>query len=614
MISGPVCGTSDCAGQEDTVFAVPSDARDARPAGRAAQASRWVVPILVAFAMLPALVVPGFVLRYDSVAVPDQDLQPWMWGGGSAPPRSVPQDAVIAALDNALPGWFLQRALMIGALLLLGFGVVRLLKQATAAAQIAAAAVAIWSVYVYERASIGHWGLLLGVATLPWLLDALHDVRAGSPGAVARAVGWGALGSLVPTAGATQAAATALALLWPGRRARGPCIAALGGILLLQLVWVVPGLANPGSTPPEASEVFALRSEGFAGPVLTALGTGGIWSSAAMPESRHGAASVVAPVLLVLVASLGVRNFRRLPGSVGGPLIVMSLVGLGWAISTALPSLRDDVQAIQALPGGGLLRDAHKWLGPWLIAVALLVGLGVQSATKGAAGEARRQIAVLLVMSPLLLLPDLALGMWGRLTPATYPASWTEVRESLAASSAQGDVVSWPWSAFRAYDWNDRRTVLDPASRFLPRTVVGDGRLLVDGKEGLVVVPSDDPRSKAVGESLLAPDAARRLGALGIGWILVQRDQPASPGFPTRLPDELHRRSVSVVSTPDLELRRLQGVAVAGPTGATLAERATWAIWVGVLGGIAIAGVRQSPRLVRRDRQSGRWGCRGQDL
>ena len=545
----------------------------------------WLLGVWLA--VVATLAWPGFVLNNDSVAVPSQDLLPWMWGAGTAPPRSVPQDAVVAVLDEAIPGWLIQRLLIVGGFVLLGLGVARFLRERSRFEQAAAATFAVFSTFLYERMLMGHWGLLLGLAALPWAMRAAADLRVGRPGSLVRLIGWTLVGSLVPSAGALMTGAVAVVLLWPGLSAdaerhmvsRG---AGLLGVAAVQLVWVIPGIRNPGSGSAATAEVFGLRAEGVAGPLLTALGTGGIWNAAVAPESRIGPMSLIAPGVLLVLAALGRWEVRGLPRPILGALMVTSLLGLVWALLTAAPAAGPLVTWVQSLPGGGLLRDAQKWLAPWVILLSVTAGLGLGRVRERLRGtEAWWPGTVLLLLIPILLLPDLLFGAWGRLSPATYPSEWEQVRTALAKSEAPGDVVSLPWSAFRAYDWNSGRTVLDPAPRYLPRTVVTDSRLLVQEAGELIVVESDDPRSTAVGRALLVDDPTSALSGLGIGWVLWQKDQLATPGYPAELPPALESSSTLVSDGSGLALYRIPGsVDTWAPEGSRFVLLASWASWI----------------------------------
>ncbi len=556
------------------------------------------IPVIAVVAGAVAVVVPwspGFLLHNDSVAVPEQALLPWMWGAGTAPPRSVPQDAVVAVLDSLVPGWLLQRLMVAGALVLLGCGVAHLLKDRSRLERSCAAIVAIWSTYVFERMAMGHWGQLLGVAALPWVLAATADARERVPGAAAKAVAWVALGSLAPSTGALLLAAVVVVVGWPGPRDTRRSAVVLLAALALQLVWIVPGVQHPGSPTAAAADVFGLRSEGLAGPLLTAFTTGGIWSANAAPPTREGVMSVVAAVVLGVAAAAGLGRVRGMRRTVLGPLVVLAAAGFTWALLTAVPSAQGLVLGVESWPGGGLLRDAQKWLAPWLVLLALAAGCGLARMARAVPGvDARWPAATLAVLIPVVLLPDLAFGMWGRLTPVQYPAEWAAVRSLRSASDRPGDVVSWPWSAFRAYGWNDARTSLDPAPRYLPRTVVTDSRLLVQHQDELVVVPSDDPRSIEVGEALMGPDAAGRLADLGVGWLLVQVGQPASPGYPVALPAELEAASTQVLRSATLELRTLSPPAAAPAPGQVLAVLVAWVAWTATLLAAVVALARHS--------------------
>jgi len=85
---------------------------------------------------------------------------------------------------------------------------------------------------------------------------------------------------------------------------------AAGAVLVLSLPWIVAGLLHPagGDSDPAGVAAFAARAEGWGGPLLALLGTGGIWNAGAVPASRG---SVLLPVatLNLLVTAAGVLYF-----------------------------------------------------------------------------------------------------------------------------------------------------------------------------------------------------------------------------------------------------------------------------------------------------------------
>ena len=88
-------------------------------------------------------------------------------------------------------------------------------------------------------------------------------------------------------------------------------------------------------------------------------------------------------------------------------------------------------------------------------------------------------------------------------------------------------MVSFPWTAFRRFDWNAGRTVLDPAPRWFTRTTVVSDDLVIDTRTGPVVVSGDDPRAQEISRALAAGEpVGDLLTGLGVGWALVARGTP----------------------------------------------------------------------------------------
>jgi hypothetical protein len=262
------------------------------------------------------------------------------------------------------------------------------------------------------------------------------------------------------------------------------------------------------------------------------------------------------------------------------PLTLVAALAVLWAVLTGWDLARSPVRWIESLPGGGLLRDGQKWLAPWWLLVSAACGAAAGELRARAAGDSPLRLAGVLTIVPILLLPDLAGGAAGRLSPHEYPADWDEVGAALTAAADDSAVVSLPWSAFRRYAWNGNRVVLDPAPRYLPGEVIGSSDLLVRGSRGGVIsLPSDDPDDGPVAEALASADPVPALQRLGVGWVLVQRDQPAGP-----LGESLAMPGSEVVFEGSwLTLLRLPA---ASPRGAD--PGFPWATWLIV--GIALIG------------------------
>lgn len=494
------------------------------------------VSAAMALAVLAPVLGPGFVLTYDMVFAPQHSFLPDGVGLGTTPARSVPADAVIAAATLLVPGDVVQKLVLAAALVLGPLGAGRLVPTTSTGTRLVAATAYGWTPFVAERLFMGHWPYLLAYACLPWVAAAGFAHRRGEPKSLARLVLWSVPAALTPTGG-LLAAGTALAA--SGR------LRVVPALVLLNAPWWVPSVLRPPTSAPDAVGWFDARAENWGGVVLSVLGTGGFWNADVAPLSRG---VPVVPLLTPAVVALAAAGWpvlvRRIPRGRG--LLALGGVGLVFALAAHLPWGTTALRwLVDTVPGAALLRDAQKWVAWWALPLALGFALAVERA---------RPALPVAILLPVLAMPDLAWGGWGRLTAVDYPADWSAVRDILTHDDHPGDVLALPLGAFRRFAWNGNRTQLDPAPRFLPRTTVIDDTVHVDGNP----VPGEDTRLPAIREALRHNDD---LGALGIGWVLVEHGTPGQvdPGTTEAL-TEVHRG-------PWLSLYRVPGPVTANRAG-----------------------------------------------
>ncbi|PZF93949.1 hypothetical protein [Micromonospora deserti] len=486
------------------------------------------VAAAVAAVVLAPLAGPGYALRYDMVFVPRQALSWEAIAPASALPRAVPQDAVVALASQLVPGWALQRLVLVAILYLAALGAARLVPTERVGVRVVAALGYAWTPYLAERLLIGQWGLLVAYAALPWLVGAALGVRAGRPGALRRLLLAAAACAITPTGGLL--ALVAVAVLLPGRypRAARSTSVALGLTVLLNAPWVVAGLLSSGTgrSDPAGVAAFAARAENWAGPLVALAGTGGIWNGQTTPASRGGSLVPMATAVLLAVAGYGVPLLRRRwPAALAGRFGLLAAGSWLAAAVGVLPGGADLLGWLVAtVPGAGLVRDGQKLLVPYALALAVTGALGAERlADRLAARYDTATGRVLLAgaaLLPVVLLPDLAYGGAGRLRPVDWPADWATVARVTAARP--GEVVSLPFQEYQRYAWNHGQVVIDPAPRYLAVPVLIDDTLRVGG----LAVAGEDPRAARVREVL-----ARRapLAATGARWVLVQRAAGPSP-------------------------------------------------------------------------------------
>jgi hypothetical protein len=257
------------------------------------------------------------------------------------------------------------------------------------------------------------------------------------------------------------------------------------------------------------------------------LGLGGIWDSHSEPASRTTVLAVVTASLVVVAVVCSARELHeRLDLALAW--WILGVGGLLFAlVMTTAPGQAALRVLVAEVPASGLLRDAQKFLVPTALLVALSVGVAADRVVRALrrrlpdAVELRLGLAVLLVVTPLLLLPDGARLVWQTLDPVRVPmSSYAEV-DRITKDSGRA-VAVLPWRAYRRFAWGHGLTSSDPAPRALrARTVVSDD-LQVGGRR----VQGEGALAGRVGEVLDGDGTARDLGALGIGWVVVYPDDP----------------------------------------------------------------------------------------
>jgi hypothetical protein len=518
----------------------------------AARAVHAVPAALAALVMLP-LLRPGYVLSYDMVFVPRQPFTPAMFGLGGTLARAVPSDFAVALAARVLPGDVVQKLVLAGILLAAGYGILRLLRGSPPLARACAATLYVWNPFVYERLVLGHWALLLGYAALPWAVHGALGMRMGDGAAATRktgiALGVAAVGGF--SAGAIVAAVVLLVVAWPAppprpghpapaprqrqRLRQGGLV--LGATLVLNAPWLVPSLLRPSgvSSDPIGVGAFAAGADSALGTLGSLLTLGGTWNADVAPPGRASLAVAAASLALVAVAAAGLTPFRdRMGRAAVAALVAAAGSGLLVAAAPHLPVLRTLVSyAVVHLPGGGILRDSQKYVLPLVLLTALAFGLGAARLVGAAHGRRlRRAAAALALLAPLAVLPALALGAWGRLSPVAYPDEWARARAAVTADPVPGAVVVLPWRLYRAFPWNDGRPTLDPAPRFFDRAVVVNDDLQLADR----TVRGEDPWARRL-DPLMGGGGPLPAALAGhdVRYVLVELTEPGAAAAEQRL-------------------------------------------------------------------------------
>ncbi|MBO1754069.1 hypothetical protein [Allobranchiibius sp. CTAmp26] len=502
---------------------------------------------------------PGYLLFYDMVFVPRLDLSDRTLGVDGSVPRAVPNDLVVALASHVVPGWVVQKALLLLVFVGVGAGVGGLMSSRLGAG--AAALFASWNAYLAERLAIGHWGFLLGYAALPFLVAAASDVHLGRARGRLRLGVWTVVTALTGSTGAILGLIVTLAVLLVPTRSQpsGLRRVRLGreiGWALLVFVfanapWWFPFLfvapsASTGAGDSAGVTAFMSRADTSWGVLGSLLTGGGIWNAGTWTPGRSSAV-VSGVALLVVLGCVGyagwARAWRRSPAYAG--LAVAGVVSLIIAGASAVPGGRQLVTAVVTdLPGGGLLRDSQKFVAVWVLLVAVCAGLLVEKVRDlgrkvGADRTAAVGVGLLVALWPLVVLTGLAWGEGGRWSAVTYPTSYTAVRDRVAALPP-GAVAVFPWTLYRRYAFDHDQVVLDPWQRLLDRRVVVNDDLPLSSQ----VVRGESTDAARITTALeRRTDVRAALQAAGVRYVLVETDQPSDPA--TALPSALRANPVA---------------------------------------------------------------------
>jgi hypothetical protein len=470
------------------------------------------------------LLQPGYLLLRDAVSTPRSYLSDAALGLSDAAPRALPQDFAVALASHVVDGGIAVKVLLIAGLWLAGWGSARLaaavLPDAGVPGQFLAATLAVWNPYVAERLLQGHWSLLVGYGCLPWVAATVLRMRTGTGALwieICALAFWTALAGLTPTGLMLAATVALVCSLTPGPgRPRWMCaVAGVGSAVLAALPWLTAAAVSGSLSPTQADGVpaFAARAEPGLGTLGSLAGLGGIWNSAAVPESRTTLFAVVSVVILLGIVAAGLPVAARIPAAV--PLLVLAAVAVVVpALMATEPGLAAVESMVRALPGLGVVRDAQKWVALAVPGYTLSAAAAVIMLRRWLPGVATAAVCSLALVATL---PDLAWGVGGKVTAVRYPPGWAAVAAMINADPDPVAVLP-AGSSMRQFPWAGEAPVLDPLPRWVRADVLTTGDLAVSGR----LVAGEGGRAREVERLLTTGADHAALARAGVGWLVVE--------------------------------------------------------------------------------------------
>jgi hypothetical protein len=472
----------------------------------------WLLGVVVAVAVMGPALGPGSLLNLDLVLTPDLPVPAGVWGLGPELPRRVPLFVPMAWLGAVLDGALVGKLVMAATVTVAFAGAHRLAAGAAPVARVAAGLVYAAGPFLATRLAVGHLGIAVPAAALPWALPTL--LRPAD--SLRRTLLWSAVLGFGGVNGGILAAFALLVGLVSdrGRRAGGVVLAGLIG----QLPWLVPGVVvMTQSVRPATSAPFDTHLDGPLGLLRLTAGQG-FW----IPDFDVGDGRLVVPIAGAVLLALAAAGHRYLPAAWRGRALAMALVGLAVAAASGLPGVDGLYRDVADTALGAPLREGHRVLPLFLVWLAPAAALGANRL-----GEERDTAALVSLGAALALVGSSLWGFGGQLEPVSLPSEWADARRVVV--DEPGPVLALPWGQYL------RPSVIDGGLVHNPVPFAFGGDVLIPSGRGEDDGPDEraDPRAETAGVAadLLAAGepAGPALAVLGVRWVAVV-DTVGDPG------------------------------------------------------------------------------------
>jgi hypothetical protein len=470
----------------------------------------WAVGIGAGLAVLGPALRGGSLLSLDLVVTPRIPMPRGVWGLGPELPRRVPLTAALAWMSTVIGGPTAWKLAAVAAVAGACAGAWRLAAGAPRICRLGAGLLYALSPFTLTRLGVGHLGLVVAMAMLPWALPTLLQ-PSRDPG---RTFLWSAALGCAGVFGGLLALPVVIVGLGAsgGRRA----LLVLGAFVVAQLPWLVPGaivLAQSGRVA-DAS-FFATEAHGVGG-VLRVLAGRGFWQPDL--EVGNGTGGTVIALLGIALCVLAVVGARDLPPAWRGPAAWAAAVGVALTLASAMPVVRDGYEAVTATPLGAPLREGQRFLALYLVWMAPAAAFGAARIARLRPGMFEGLLRTLPLAIALVLAGPGLLGIDGRLAPVSFPSEWSRARA--AVTRHPGTTLALPWHQYMQLQLARGRNVFNPVPIYF------GGDVLSSSDPGFVSQPEHaDPREPAVRKILhrirAGDRASRDLARLGVRWIVV---------------------------------------------------------------------------------------------
>ncbi len=497
--------------------------------------SSFLLPLIylgLALLVLGPLVRPGYIFMLDMAWTPRL---PW--------PTEVSASfllrVLLASLSVVIPGWVLQKILLLAILTLAGWGIHRLVAKTQAAelnpwAAYFAGVFYVVNPFTYVRFIDGHWNVLWAYSLLPFFVVALHQFyQRLDKSTMLSVVGWVIAISIVSLHTIYMVALLGLVsgviFLWQHRHQSEKIkkflgLSLLGSVLVLVLnsYWLVPYIQGRSAQSQLAASfderhLLTFRTHGgdWGGVPFNLLTLHGYWGDR---EGRYLVPREVNPLWLpiwIFLSCLVLLGFRSawnrsklLATMLAGSALIAWILAMGVAEPTVAPLNR---WLLHQLPFFSGYREPQKFMALIALAAAYSAGFGVDqvlSMLTKTSSWLRTGAISLILLSPFLYTPTMAWGFAGQLYSRNYPDEWYVLNRQFGQETTRPKVWFLPWHHYLSFSFAGR-AVANPARNFFTQADL---------------IQSENPEIGLIGLEGNDQNLAQRLSSSDIKYVLLAKE------------------------------------------------------------------------------------------
>ncbi len=128
------------------------------------------------------------------------------------------------------------------------------------------------------------------------------------------------------------------------------------------------------------------------------------------------------------------------------------------------------------VPFFAVMREPQKFLMLWAMVLAIGFGMGVEKLKlANSDGKLQKLVFIVVLALPLIYQPLMFWGLSGQVQTSHYPKSWYTVRSMI--SGRQGALLALPWHEYLAFPFTGHRVIANPASQFFGGKVIVGGNV-----------------------------------------------------------------------------------------------------------------------------------------